>query len=66
MGDMLTDAKGEAVGDFIGRFNVGTFIVAPGSTSAPDVLSAPPFPDATTNPPTEPVQLRRVQALGAE
>ena len=27
MGDMLTNSKGEAVGDFIGRFNIGTFIV---------------------------------------
>src|SRR5579859_5695827 len=27
MGDMLTDAAGTAVGDFIGRFSIGTFIV---------------------------------------
>lgn len=57
MGDMLTDNTGEAVGDFVGRFQIGTFIVALGSASAPDVLSAPPFPDATTNPTTAPVQL---------
>ncbi len=57
MGDMLTDAKGEAVGDFVGRFNIGTFIVAPGIAPAPDVLPAPPFPDATSNPATPPVQL---------
>ncbi len=53
MGDMLTDSKGEAVGDFIGRFNIGTFIVAPGQAPAPVVLSD----DATTNRPTAPVQL---------
>ncbi len=54
MGDMLTDSKGEAVGDFIGRFNIGTFIVAPPpSAPAPVVLSD----DAASNPPTAPVQL---------
>jgi hypothetical protein len=57
MGDMLTDSTGEAVGDFIGRFNIGTFIVAPGVAPAPVVLSAPPFPDASSNPKTAPVQL---------
>lgn len=41
MGDMLTDSTGEAVGDFIGRFNIGTFIVAPGVASAPVVLPGP-------------------------
>jgi hypothetical protein len=53
MGDMLTDAKGEAVGDFIGRFSVGTFIVAPGVAPAPVVLTG----DASQNPATPPVQL---------
>lgn len=53
MGDMLTDSTGEAVGDFIGRFNIGTFIVAPGTASAPVVLPD----DAKSNPPTAPVQL---------
>jgi hypothetical protein len=58
MGDMLTDAKGTAVGDFVGRFNIGTFIVALGSAPAPAVLTAPPFPDATSNLGKEgPVQL---------
>lgn len=58
MGDMLTDAKGVAVGDFIGRFNIGTFIVAPGVAPAP-VISLPPpsIPDASSNPATKPVQL---------
>jgi hypothetical protein len=53
LGDLLTDSTGEAVGDFIGRFNIGTFIVAPGKASAPVVLSD----DATSNPVTAPVQL---------
>jgi hypothetical protein len=53
MGDMATDATGAAVADFIGRFNIGTFIVAPGVASAPKVLPD----DATTNPATPPVQL---------
>ena len=53
MGNMLTDAKGVAVGDFIGRFNIGTFIVAPGAVPAPKVLPD----DATINPATKPVQL---------
>ncbi len=53
MGDMLTDNNGEAVGDFVGRFQIGTFIVAPGVAPAPKVLSD----DATSNPETAPVQL---------
>ncbi len=53
MGDMLTDANGEAVADFIGRFNIGTFIVAPGTAPAPVVLAG----DASSNPATAPVQL---------
>jgi len=53
MGDMATDANGTAVADFIGRFNIGTFIVAPGTAPAPVVLPG----DANSNPPTPPVQL---------
>ena len=40
MGDMLTDNNGEAVGDFVGRFQIGTFMVAPGSAPAPVVPPA--------------------------
>jgi len=57
LGDMLTDSNGTAVQDFVGRFSIGTFIVAPGSVPAPAVLKKPPFPDATSNPMTGPVQL---------
>jgi len=53
-GDMTTDERGVAVGRFIGRFNVETFIVAPGSAPAP-LVHGEPFPDAEANPPTGPV-----------
>lgn len=54
-GDMESNAKGRAVGDFIGRFSKETFIVAPGSGAAPVVHHNAPFPDAATNPPTAPI-----------
>jgi hypothetical protein len=60
-GDMQTNNIGRAVGDFIGRFSIETFIVAPGAAAAPIIHSTPPFPDANTNPPTAPV---RTQHLG--
>jgi hypothetical protein len=53
LGDMLTDGTGTAVADFVGRFNIGTFIVAPGVAPAPAVLPG----DASSNPATAPVQL---------
>ena len=53
-GDMETDDHGSGVGDFTGRFNQETFIVAPGPAPAP-VLHHSPIPDAETNPPTGPV-----------
>jgi hypothetical protein len=54
-GDIETDAHGRGTGEFIGRFNTETFIVAPGSTSAPDVHDLQPFVDAKSNPATGPV-----------
>ncbi len=60
-GDLLTDGSGSGVTDLFGRFSRGTFIVAPGSTSAPVVLNKPPFPDKSSNLGTEgPVQLYHV------
>ena len=53
MGDLKTDPTGVAVGDFAGRFSLGTFIVAPGSEPAPVVLKG----DASSNPASAPVQL---------
>jgi hypothetical protein len=54
-GDIETDAHGKGVADFTGRFNIETFIVAPGSDVAPTVHGSGPFLDAATNPPTGPV-----------
>src|SRR5438093_3594992 len=53
-GDIETDDHGNGVGDFTGRFNQETFIVAPGQAPAP-VLHHSPIPDADTNPQTGPV-----------
>lgn len=53
-GDIETNSLGNGVVDFIGRFSVETFIVAPGSTAAPVVFHNT-FPDASSNPPTGPV-----------
>jgi hypothetical protein len=46
MGDVLTDADGNAVSDFIGRFNFGTFVVAQGVAPAPVTQTG----DASSNP----------------
>lgn len=56
-GDIQTDSNGTGVGDFVGRFSIETFVVAPGATSAPDILPNGPFPDATVNPATNPLQM---------
>jgi hypothetical protein len=53
-GDLTTDDTGKGVADFIGRFSVETFIVAPGSGPAP-VVHNQPIPDANSNPATGPV-----------
>jgi hypothetical protein len=53
-GDIETDSGGNGTGKFIGRFNIETFIVAPGSAPAP-VVHNNAFPDASTNPATNPV-----------
>jgi hypothetical protein len=59
-GDMVTSSIGRAVGDFIGRFSIETFIVAPGPAAAPVIHGTPPFADANTNPPTAPVHTHHV------
>jgi hypothetical protein len=55
-GDIETNDEGEGHQLFVGRFNIETFIVAqpPGGQPAPVVHNAP-FPDASSNPATEPV-----------
>jgi hypothetical protein len=57
-GDIETQPPGRGVdsfGRFVGRFNIETFIVAPGTAPAPVVHNQPPFPDASSNPQTAPV-----------
>jgi hypothetical protein len=51
-GDIDTNHKGRGHGQFVGRFSVETFIVAPGSVSAPQPHDGL---DANTNPATLPV-----------
>jgi hypothetical protein len=53
-GDLETNAYGQGEGDFVGRFNIETFIVAPGSDVAP-IIHEEPIPDDATNPETGPV-----------
>ncbi len=55
-GDIQTDKNGRGVGHFVGRFNIETFAVAPGSAPAPAVFNGP-FPDATLNPAFNPIQM---------
>jgi hypothetical protein len=55
-GDIETDSQGVGHQVFIGRFSIESFIVAPGTAPAPLVFNNPPFPDASTNPATNPVQ----------
>jgi hypothetical protein len=54
-GDIETNARGKDLATFVGRFNIETFIVAPGTASAPVVHNQAPFPDAGSNPATAPV-----------
>jgi hypothetical protein len=56
-GDIETNSYGVGHGRFVGRFNIETFIVATASAPAPVVFNDPSFPDAPSNPPTNPVQL---------
>lgn len=56
-GDITTNPDGKGHGKFLGRFNIETFVVAPGSVPAPQVHTLPPFPDALTNPATAPVHM---------
>ena len=53
-GDIETNDQGIGHGKFVGRFNIETFIVAPGSVAAPSVFNNA-FPDAILNPRTGPI-----------
>jgi len=54
-GDVETNGDGKAHQQFIGRFNIETFAVAPGSGSAPVVHDDGPNPDASSNPAFGPI-----------
>jgi len=56
-GDIQTNHHGRGDQHFVGRFNIETFIVAqpPAGQEAPVVHDQPPFPDAASNPATEPI-----------
>jgi hypothetical protein len=54
-GDLRSNADGDAVQHFRGRFSIETFIVAPSVAPAPVVFNGP-FPDAARNPATGPIQ----------
>jgi hypothetical protein len=61
IGDIDTDATGTGVGNFVGRFNVETFVVSTGIPLAepPQEFPDPPavIPEATIGVQTNPVQL---------
>jgi hypothetical protein len=61
IGDINTDSDGVGVGNFVGRFNIETFVISPGIPMAPppNVFPKPPafVPEATVGIMTNPVQL---------
>ena len=61
VGDIVTDATGTGVGNFVGRFNVETFVISPGVPAVvpPNVFHSPPavVPEAAVGVKTNPVQL---------
>jgi hypothetical protein len=56
-GDIKTDSRGNGHANFIGRFSIETFVVAPGVAAAPTEFPTSPFPDASQNPMTSPIQM---------
>jgi hypothetical protein len=56
-GDIQTDKNGRGHQRFVGRFSIETFAVATGSAPAPVVFGSGPFPDASLNPPFNPIQM---------
>jgi hypothetical protein len=58
-GDIETNKDGVGYGEFVGRFNIETFIVAPGVAATPsDPFHDPKrIPDPPQNPTTNPVQI---------
>ena len=58
-GDIQTNSTGAGSVNFLGRFSIETFIVAPGTAPAPVVFHNT-FPDASSNPKTGPVHTYHV------
>jgi hypothetical protein len=59
VGDILTDATGTGVGNFVGRFNVETFIVSQAALPSPDIFKSPPafLAQSKTGAKVDPVQI---------
>jgi hypothetical protein len=61
IGDIVTDQFGVGVGNFVGRFNIETFVISPGvpASAPPNVFPSPPavVPEATVGIKTNPIQL---------
>ncbi|MBZ5591393.1 MAG: hypothetical protein LAP39_04090 [Acidobacteriia bacterium] len=55
-GDIETDKHGRGHERFVGRFSIETFSFAQSSAPAPVVFDGP-FPDASLNPPFNPIQM---------
>ena len=55
-GDIDTNGDGVGSGQFIGRFSIETFVVAPGSVPAPLTFDNA-FPSVSPNPATGPIQM---------
>jgi hypothetical protein len=56
-GDLDSDSQGNAHGHYAGRFNIETFLVAPGPTAAPVVHPGGTFPDASSNTASAPIHM---------
>ena len=54
-GDISTDKYGNGHGEFLGRFSIETFIVAPNTAPAPVIFTNTPFPDGNANPASPPI-----------
>jgi hypothetical protein len=56
-GDIMTDKSGRGRQTFVGRFSIETFSFAQGSAPAPVVFNNGVVPDASLNPPFNPIQM---------
>jgi hypothetical protein len=56
-GDIETDKHGRGRQQFVGRFSIETFTVAQSTAPAPLVFNDGVLPDASSNPPFNPIQM---------